>query len=92
VWTLTFDRIGPSEFFVTGSLKTWNITKDLHKINVNTLLANGRYDEVTDETVMPLFLNIPRVRWLQFSDSSHMPQFEERERYMKLVGEYLLAK
>jgi len=79
-------------FFVTGILKEWNITKDLHKINVNTLLVNGRYDEVTDETVMPLFMHIPRVRRAHFSDSSHLPQFEERERYMMIVGEYLLSK
>jgi L-proline amide hydrolase len=77
---------------VTGSLKEWNITKDLPKINVDTLLINGRYDEVTDATVMPLFLGIPKVKWLHFSDSSHLPQFEERDRYMTLVGEYLLSK
>jgi pimeloyl-ACP methyl ester carboxylesterase len=79
-------RIGLSEFFVTGPLKDWNITKDLHRTNMDTLLANGRYGEVTDETVTSLLLHIPRVRWLHLSDSSHLPQFEERERCMKLWG------
>jgi len=55
-------------------------------------MVNGRYDEVTDETVMPTFLHIPRVRWAHFSESSHLPQFEERERYMMILGEYLLSE
>lgn len=35
---------GPNEFFIMGSLKTWSIIDELHKISVTTLLINGRYD------------------------------------------------
>ncbi|KAL1944211.1 hypothetical protein VTO73DRAFT_3396 [Trametes versicolor] len=80
---------GPSEFHVIGSLKTWTIEEAAHKINVPTLLLNGAYDEATDSTVLPLFKAIPKVKWYTFAESSHTPHWEEREKYMKLVAEFL---
>ncbi|KAF9245306.1 Alpha/Beta hydrolase protein [Melanogaster broomeanus] len=81
---------GPNEFHITGSLKTWSIIDDLHKISVPTLLLNGRYDEAQDKSVEPYFQNIPRVKWIQFSESAHVPQLEETERFMEVVGNFLL--
>jgi len=52
---------GPNEFFIVGSLKTWSVIDDLHKINVPTLIVNGRYDEAHDIAVRPFFKYIPRV-------------------------------
>ncbi|KAI0719387.1 proline-specific peptidase [Cerioporus squamosus] len=70
----------PSEFFITGSLKDWTVVDDIHKINVPTLLLNGRYDEAQDSVV---------VKWYTFAESSHMPQYEERERFMQVVSDFL---
>lgn len=53
------------------------------------MLLNGRHDEATDETVQPYFEEIPRVRWFTFSDSSHMPNWEERELFMERVAEFV---
>ncbi|CCL98482.1 uncharacterized protein FIBRA_00480 [Fibroporia radiculosa] len=80
---------GPSEFTITGSLKTWNIIADLHKINVPTLLTNGRYDTVRDMTIAPAFREIPNVKWRTFAHSGHLAFVEEREKYMKTVAEFL---
>ena len=77
------------EFHITGSLKTWSVIPDLHKITVPTLLLNGRYDEAQDSVVEPFFKNISKVKWFTFAESSHMPQYEERELYMQRVGEFL---
>ena len=82
-------RQGPSEFTVTGPLKDWVITPELHKINVPTLLLNGRYDEAQDMVMRPFFENIAKVKWYTFAESSHMAHFEERERYMQLVADFL---
>ena len=41
-------RNGPSEFTVIGSLKTWDVREELHKIKVPTLVINGEYDEARD--------------------------------------------
>lgn len=84
-------RNGPSEFTVTGSLKKWDIRPSLHKIAVPTLLLNGRYDEAQDEVVEPYFRAIGKVKWYRFAESSHMPQLEEREEFMKVVVGFLLG-
>jgi proline-specific peptidase len=80
---------GPSEFYVVGTLKSWDISERLLKIKVPVLLINGRYDEAQDEVVQPLFDGIEHAKWVQFSDSAHMPHFEERERYMQVVDSFL---
>jgi len=82
---------GPSEFFITGTLKTFDIRADLHKINVPTLVTNGRYDGARDFVQQPFFDNIPHVKWVEFAESSHTPLYEEKERYLKVIGDFLAA-
>lgn len=87
--TVYYTMNGPSEFFVTGPLKTWSILDEVHKIAVPTLLTNGAMDEAADSCVYPFFRLIPRVRWTQFAKSSHMAHFEEPERFFDIVGTFL---
>lgn len=82
---------GPNEFFVVGTLKTWNIIPELYKINVPTLIISGRHDEATPACVQPFKDNIKGSRWEIFENSSHMPHVEEKEKCMKLVGDFLDA-
>lgn len=82
-------RCGPSEFTITGTLKTWDATDALPNINVPTQLFNGRYDEAQDFVMAPLFKHIPRVRWYTFADSAHMAHIEETEKYMELVSDFV---
>ncbi|KAF3062242.1 L-amino acid amidase [Daldinia childiae] len=44
---------GPSEIVIDGNLKDWEGWKDAHNIQVDTLLLNGRYDEVGEPCVEP---------------------------------------
>ncbi|KAK7045122.1 proline iminopeptidase [Favolaschia claudopus] len=81
---------GPSEFYVTGPLKEWSMVEDAHKIRVPTLLMNGRYDEAQDSVMAPFFNRIPYVKWVTFAESSHMVHWEERERFMEVLGSFLL--
>ncbi|CZR60076.1 uncharacterized protein PAC_09971 [Phialocephala subalpina] len=74
--TVYLSMNGPSEFFVIGTLKSWNIIHEIHKIKVPTLLLNGKYDEAQDEVMEPFFKNIEKVKWFRFAESSHMPQVE----------------
>ena len=62
---------------------------DIPKINVPTLILNGRYDEAQDITVEPFFRLIPKVRWYTFTDASHFSHLEERTRFMEVVGAFL---
>ncbi|KAF2120819.1 Alpha/Beta hydrolase protein [Lophiotrema nucula] len=80
----------PSEFQVVGSLRDWEVWSNAHKIQVETLVLNGRYDEVQDMAVLPWFKNIPKVEWVTLENASHMGHWEERKRYMGVVGSFLV--
>ncbi|KAJ7583586.1 proline-specific peptidase [Mycena floridula] len=80
--------IGASEFNCTGTLKPWTIVDILHQISVPTLITNGRDDEIQDICVVPFFKRIPKVKWVSFAES-HLPFFEEPERYMKTISDFL---
>ena len=85
-FTLTAGSNGPREFTVIGPLKDWTIVSDLHKI---TLLLNGYFDEAQDRVMAPFFKFIPKVKWVSFAKSGHMPHLEETERYLEVVGTFL---
>ncbi|KAJ7136100.1 proline-specific peptidase [Mycena epipterygia] len=87
--TVYSTMIGPSEFNITGTLKDWTIVDGLHKISVPTLLVNGKYNQAQDIAVLPFFHKIPKVKWVQFAQSSHTPIFEEKERYLEVMGAFL---
>jgi len=72
-------------------LKTWTIESEIHKINVETLLVNGKYDEAQDEVMEPFFKGIGKVKWVRFAESSHMPHMEEGKAFLKVLGDFLLA-
>lgn len=72
-----------------GPLRNWNIIESLHKIKVPTLLLNGRNDLAQDFVVEPFFDKIPKVKWLTFENSSHVSMWEEREKFMGVVGHFL---
>ncbi|OTB02970.1 hypothetical protein M426DRAFT_61185, partial [Hypoxylon sp. CI-4A] len=80
---------GPSELVIIGNLKDWEGWKIAHQINVDTLVLNGRYDEMTDVCVEPWFRVIPRVKWVTFEDSSHMAHWEQPERFLRVCGGFL---
>lgn len=87
---LTVVQNGPSEFHVIGNLKTWDIKPELSKIQVPTLLINGKFDEAQDLVMEPFFKGIKSpVKWVRFAESSHLPQLEETEDFILTVGKFL---
>jgi pimeloyl-ACP methyl ester carboxylesterase len=82
-------RVGSSEFYITGVSQAWTIIDIIHRIAVPTLLINGRYDEAQDEVMEPLFRYIPEVKWVQFAESAHVPQFEEKELFIQVITGFL---
>jgi L-proline amide hydrolase len=57
--------------------------------HVPTLIINGEHDYMADSVCAPFYWGIDRVKWVKFANSSHNPHWEERERYMTVVGEFL---
>jgi L-proline amide hydrolase len=80
---------GPSEFHVIGSIRDWQSKDRLHEIKVPTLLVSGRHDEATPALQETLQAGIQGSEWVVFEQSSHMPHWEERERYMRVVSDWL---
>ncbi|KAG2097494.1 proline-specific peptidase, partial [Suillus discolor] len=70
--TVYHTMAGPSEFTITGTLKSWSCLDQIHTITTPTLLTNGVMDEAQDVCVSPFFQRIPHVKWAQFSQR-HMP-------------------
>jgi hypothetical protein len=52
-------------------------------------MLNGRFDEAQDSAMNSFFERITMVKWVQFAESSHMSHYEERERFMQTVGDFL---
>ena len=80
---------GPSEFTVIGSLRTWSVIDECHKITVPTLLINGEHDEAQDVCTAPFFRGIPKCKWVTVQGASHMPNAEFPEKYGEIVTDFL---
>ncbi|PPQ94169.1 hypothetical protein CVT25_003754 [Psilocybe cyanescens] len=74
--------------FSTG-LKAWDIIDKLPEVGVPILLINGRFDVSQDWVNAPIFAGLRKVKWATFENSSHTPFWEEREKYMKLLDQFL---
>jgi proline iminopeptidase len=80
---------GPNEFTIIGNTKYYDITDQLNKIHVPTLVTGGRYDEVTPKVARSIHENIKGSKLVTFEKSSHLPMWEEREKYMNTLNEFL---
>lgn len=84
-------RYGPSELFVSGSLRNWTCISKLSKIKVPTLVINGAQDEAQDVANQPFFDHIEKVKWITLDNAAHFSHVDQRERYMKHLGAFLRA-
>ena len=80
---------GPNEFTITGNIRYWDISSRLHEIMVPTLVTGGRYDEVTPRVARQISDGISDSRLVIFRNSSHLPMWEERERFISCVADFL---
>ncbi|MFI1163606.1 proline iminopeptidase-family hydrolase [Streptomyces sp. NPDC020801] len=81
--------MGPSEFTMTGTLRSWDIRDRLDRVRVPVLLVSGRYDEVTPRAVEEIQRGVPGAEWVLFEESSHMPHIEEPTRFRTVVERFL---
>lgn len=80
---------GPSEWYLTGTLKDWDITSRLGEINLPTLVIGGRYDEATPAITEAVHRGIPGSERVIFENSGHFPHIEETERYLQIIEQFL---
>lgn len=82
---------GPSEFHVTGTLKTFDITARLHEINTPTLFTCGRYDECTPGATEWYASLLPDSQVVVLQDSSHIPMLEHPDKYNAILRAFMRA-
>src|SRR5436309_1203952 len=61
----------------------------LPAISVPTLITGRKYDEITPRIARSIHRGIPGSKIVIFPENSHLPMLEERERYMRTVGNFL---
>jgi len=80
---------GPNEFTITGTIRDYDATPRLGEIQVPTLVTVGRFDEVTPTVARSIHDGIRGSKLVEFSESSHLAFWEERERYFGVLGAFL---
>jgi len=80
---------GPSEFYPSGNLKTFDVTGRLHEIRLPALFTCGRYDEARPETTRAYSRLIPGAKFHMFENSSHQPYLEEPHEFVRVIREFL---
>lgn len=81
---------GKRKWRIEGAKKDWNMIGEAKKINVPTLLVYGNKEIASDAAMKVYWREIPKVKWVKLMGSTHTPHLEERERYMEIVGEFLI--
>ena len=82
---------GPSEFTVTGTLKTWDIMDRLPEIGVPTLLVGGRHDECRPEHMAEMHRRIAGSRHEVIEDASHLCFAEQTDTFAAIMNGFLAS-
>ena len=70
-----------------------DMTDALPKFKCPTLVINGRYDmNVAPLTAWNMAKAIPGAKFVAFEKSGHLPSYEEPDRYVQVVEEFLDVK
>jgi len=73
-------------------MASWDTSEDVKNIEVPTLVINGVGEVASGNAVRPFLEGIPDVRGITLEGTTHSPNLEDKERYMKVVGEFLVGK
>lgn len=72
---------GPSELGASGRLEHWDRSRDLHRINVPTLVIGARHDTMDPEWMRAMAARLPRGQFLYLPNGSHMAMYDDQEAY-----------
>jgi proline iminopeptidase len=82
---------GPDDVAFRGTLSGFDVSDRIAAIAVPTLITVGAYDELTPASARAIADRIAGSELVEFADSSHHAHWEERERYMAVVADFLAA-
>jgi len=75
---------------VQKATKTLDLTPELPKFKFPTMVITGRYDmNVAPLTAWNIYKAIPGAKFVVFEKSGHLPSYEEPDKYVQVVDEFL---
>ena len=78
---------GPSELGASGKLTKWDRTARLGELNVPALTIGARHDTMDPAHMQAMARAMPRGRYLDCPDGSHMAMYDDQQRYFDgLIG------
>ncbi len=69
---------GPSEFGVSGKLEKWDVSAELPKIQVPTLVIGATHDTMDPEYMRWMSTQFPKGQFLLCPDGSHMSLWDDQ--------------
>jgi proline iminopeptidase len=83
---------GPSELGASGRLVDWDRSKDLHRINVPTLVIGATYDTMDPAWMAAMARRLPRGQFLLARNGSHMAMYDDQDAYFSGLVAFLRAQ
>ncbi|HJQ19415.1 MAG TPA: proline iminopeptidase-family hydrolase [Gemmatimonadaceae bacterium] len=80
---------GPSEFSVTGTLRTYDVTRQLRSVKVPTLYTVGEFDEAGPENVRRFAAATPGARLEVIPDAAHLTTWDNPDAMIRVVRDFL---
>jgi proline iminopeptidase len=80
---------GPSEFTITGTLKTYDATPYLRRISVPTLFTVGEFDEANPEIVRRHAALVQGAQVAVLPGAAHITTWDARDDNVRVVREFL---
>ncbi|KRL32754.1 proline iminopeptidase-family hydrolase [Liquorilactobacillus uvarum] len=80
---------GPTEFTITGSLKTWSIRDRLQHIKAPTLLLGGEYDSMNPDVIRSMTNRFPNAQSHICPQGSHFSMWDDNKDYFKAIDDFL---
>lgn len=81
---------GPSEFTISGTLKTYDVTSLLGTIKVPTLYTVGEFDEADPKTIRRFASLTPGARVEVIPGSAHITTWDNPDAMVRVVRSFLL--
>jgi proline iminopeptidase len=80
---------GPSELGLSGTLEEWDRTADLGQIAVPTLVIGAQHDTMDPAHMAWMAGEVQQGRYLHCPDGSHMAMYDDQERYVQGLIEFI---
>ncbi|WP_461240153.1 proline iminopeptidase [Paucilactobacillus sp. N302-9] len=80
---------GPNEFTENGTLGDFDVTDELYKVDVPTLVTNGTDDLCTPLIAKSVYDHIPGAKWHLFANSRHLALLDQHDEFIQVLDQWL---